>query len=110
MAAADVRYDPDDRRHAQTERECNPDHISGGARATADQNQQQGAHKLGEQRQPEPNRLRVLQAVGRHLRTVRSARVQNKEKQRISIGYITLKQGFPSLFWPDAPPSILVDR
>ena len=67
VAAADVRYHPDDRRHAEAERERDLDGRAAEARPTADQQQQQRADELGQQRQPELGRFHVLQARRRHL-------------------------------------------
>jgi len=70
VTAADVCNYPDNRCDAEAERQRDPHDIARLTRATADKYQQQRAEEFGDQRQPELERLHVLNAVRRHLLTL----------------------------------------
>ena len=74
VSAADVRNHPDDRRHAEAERQRNLDDVAADTGSACDQHEQHRADELGQQRQPELDRFHVLQACRRHLLTERTDR------------------------------------
>ena len=74
VTTADVCNHPDNRRHAEAERQRDLhqvgllSRVEVGARAARNEDEQESAEKFGDQRHPELTRLDVLQASRRHRR------------------------------------------